>query len=105
MKKPFRIAVRKFGPFESAVKKIWNNFCVKTGCDAPVEFVAMDLHPLYDSILAKGGLSNGDWDVAHISTDWLFEAYTSGAVENLRPYINNHPPEGYPKGWSSSLLE
>ena len=28
----FRIAVRKFGPFESAIQKQWASFCSSTGC-------------------------------------------------------------------------
>ncbi|MBD0376431.1 MAG: extracellular solute-binding protein [Flavisolibacter sp.] len=102
--KIFRIAVRKFGPFESALEKIWKSFCTEMGCDVTVEMVPMDLHPLYHEILESGGLRNGTWDVAHINTDWLYEAYTSGAIENLTPYIKNNPPEDFPNGWSNSLL-
>ncbi len=104
MSKPLRIAVRKFGPFESAVVKLWNNFSAKTGCPLQLEIVPMDLHPLYDAILEKGGLANGEWDIAHINTDWLFEAYSSGAIANLQPYIAVNPPEDFPAGWSTSLL-
>lgn len=103
-KKTFRIAVRKFGPFESAMEKIWNGFCKETNCDLTVEMVPMDLHPLYDELLESNGLKNGAWDVAHINTDWLYEAYVSGAVENLTPYIAANPPEDFPGGWSPSLL-
>lgn len=104
MSKALRIAVRKFGPFESAIEKIWNSFCAKSGCTLSLEMVPMDLHPLYDSILEKGGLLRGEWDMAHINTDWLFEGYTSGALENLAPYIAENPPEDFPAGWSQSLL-
>ena len=105
MSQPFRIAVRKFGPFESATEKIWNSFCAETGCKVPVEIVPMDLHPLYEAVLRQEGLAKGDWDIAHLNTDWLYEAYSSDAVENLQPYIENNPPEDFPGGWSNSLLE
>lgn len=101
----FRIAVRKFGPFESALEKIWNSFCKETGCELTAEMVPMDLHPLYETLLENGGLKNGTWDVAHINTDWLYEAFSSGSIVNLNPYINAHPPENFPDGWSSSLLK
>jgi multiple sugar transport system substrate-binding protein len=101
----FRIAVRKFGPFESAMDKLWDKFCQETGCTLQAEMVAMDLHPLYHSTLAQNGLKNGDWDVAHINTDWIYEAYRSGSVEKLNQYFINNPPANYPEGWSSSLLQ
>jgi multiple sugar transport system substrate-binding protein len=100
----FKIAVRKFAPFESAVQKIWDSFCLETGCNLNLEMVAMDLHPLHESTLEKEGLKNGEWDIAHINTDWLFEAYSTGAIENLTPYIKKNSPEDYPHGWSKSLL-
>jgi len=100
----FRIAVRKFGPFESAMEKLWDKFCKQTGCTLQAEMVPMDLHPLHDATLTQQGLANGDWDVAHINTDWIFEAYTSGSVEKLNRYIDTNPPTNYPVGWSNSLL-
>jgi len=27
-----RIAVRKFGPFETALQKLWDSYCAGTGC-------------------------------------------------------------------------
>ena len=100
----FRIAVRKFGPFESAMEKLWDKFCKQTGCTLQAEMVPMDLHPLHDATLTQRGLANGDWDVAHINTDWIYEAYTSGSVEKLNRYIETKPPMNYPVGWSNSLL-
>jgi len=100
----FRIAVRKFGPFESATEKLWQKFCTQTGCTLQVEFVPMDLHPLHDATLTQKGLANGDWDVAHLNTDWIYEAFISGSVEKLNKYIEHNPPANYPIGWSNSLL-
>lgn len=100
----FRIAVRKFGPFESALEKIWERFCRQTGCKLQVEMVPMDLLPLHDALLVNEGLKRGAWDVAHMNTDWLYEAYASGALENLSPRIEKKPPQDFPQGWSSSLL-
>ncbi len=100
----FRIAVRKFDAFESAIDKIWTSFCEETGCDMELEAVALDLHPLYDTILKEDGLANGTWDVSLINTDWITEAYTSNAIEDLTPYINKNAPSDFPNGWSRSLL-
>ena len=100
----FRIAVRQFGPFESALAKLWASFCQETGCQLAVEMVPMDLHRLYASLLIDKGLANGAWDVAHLNTDWLPEAASTGALENLTPYLNENPPADFPQCWSPSLL-
>lgn len=100
----FRIAVRKFDAFESAIAKIWNLFCEKTGCNLELEAIPLDLHPLYDTILKEKGLANGTWDVSLINTDWITEAYASKSIEDLTPYISQNPPEDFPNGWSRSLL-
>jgi len=99
-----RIAVRKFGPFETALQKLWDSYCAETGCKLKAEMVPMYLDDLHEAILGKQGLKNGDWDIAHVVTDWLFEAWTSGALEDLQSYINNNPPDDFPYGWSKSLL-
>lgn len=100
----FRIALRKFGPFESAVQKIWDRYCLYSGCRLKAELVPFDLHELHDTTLVKKGLKNGNWDVAHINTDWLYEGYMDGAFEDLRPFIDQKPPSAFPQGWSQSLL-
>jgi multiple sugar transport system substrate-binding protein len=99
-----RIAVRKFGPFETALQKLWNSYCLETGCTLKAEMVPMDLDDLHSAILEKNGLKNGDWDIAHVVTDWLFEAWEAGGLEDLAPYISQNPPDGFPDGWSRSLL-
>jgi multiple sugar transport system substrate-binding protein len=102
--KKFRIAVRKFDAFESAIDKIWDAFCKEKGCTLEFEAIALDLHPLHDSILKNEGLANGDWDVSLINTDWITEAYALNAIEELTPYIVKKAPDNFPEGWSESLL-
>lgn len=104
MKNKFRIAVRKFDAFESAIEKIWKSFCKETGCSIELEAVPLDLHPLYNTILKENGLKNGIWDISLINTDWIAEAYASGSVEDLTPYIQENTPQDFPNGWSRSLL-
>ncbi len=100
----FRIAVRKFDAFESSINKIWESFCAKTVCGLELEAIPLDLHPLYDTILKENGLAKGAWDVSLINTDWITEAYTANAIEDLTPYINKDAPSDFPDGWSRSLL-
>jgi len=101
----FKIAVRKFGPFETAMQKFWDDYCLFTGCKLKLELVIMDLHELHDRTLTQRGLANGEFDVAHINTDWLYEGYSNGAFEVLNSYIEQNPPVDFPNGWSTSLLE
>ena len=100
----FRIAVRKFGPFETALQKTWDSFCRETGCNLTLEAVPMDLHSLYDTTLGNGGLANGNWDIAHINTDWITQANEENMLEDLTPWIAENRPDDYPTGWSDSLL-
>jgi len=101
----FRIAVRKYGPFESAIQKQWQAFesCYRTGLE--LEAIPLDLQPLYESLFIKGGLIHGDWDVALVNTDWLAEAAAPGALMDLSPYLAAAPPDRYPDAWTESLLK
>ena len=100
----FRIAIRKFDPFESAMQKFWDNYCELTGCQLKAELVSMDLHELHESTLTNSGLRDGLWDIAHINTDWLYEGHSKNAFLDLKPDLDLNPPQGYPEGWSESLL-
>lgn len=105
MPKTFKIAVRKFDPFQEAVKTIWDAFCLETGCNLKLEAIPLELNALYEATLgSKQGLKNGDWDVIHINTDWITEAYYNQALEDLEPWIRSNPPEDYPHAWSQALL-
>ncbi|WP_246147156.1 ABC transporter substrate-binding protein [Seonamhaeicola marinus] len=39
-----------------------------------------------------------------MNTDWITEAFSSGSIEDLTPYIEHSAPEDFPNGWSRSLL-
>lgn len=100
----FKIAVRKFAPFEAAMQKFWDKYCAVSGCTMKLEMVIMDLHQLYESTIKNKGLENGAFDIAHINTDWIYEGYLSNSFEILNPYINENKPVNFPQGWSKSLL-
>jgi multiple sugar transport system substrate-binding protein len=98
----FRIAVRKFGPFESAVAKQWVAFEAQEKTGLQLEAVPMDLHPLLENTLEKG--SECDYDVAFVNTDFLAFAHHSQALCDLAEFIRQDPPADYPDGWTASLL-
>lgn len=103
-KQCFRVAVRKFGPFESAIEKQWHAFEAKAQTGLRFEAQAFDLQPLHEALFESGGLQKGDWDVAFVSTDWIAIAAECGALADLSPYLASSPPEGFPGAWSASLL-
>jgi multiple sugar transport system substrate-binding protein len=96
----FRVAVRAFPPFESAIRKQWDLFesCARTGLK--LEAVPLDLHPLHAALF---GPSAEKWDIAFVVTDWIAEAAASSALLNLVPYLAANPPDGYPDAWTPSL--
>ena len=100
----FRVAVRKFGPFETSLEKQWASFCRSANCDLELARVPLDLHPLHEALFENRGLTNGDWDVVHLSTDWMAEAHESGGLVDLRPHVATNPPDGYPDAWAPSVL-
>ena len=100
----FHEQIQLFGPFETPMQKFWNQYCAISGGDFKLEMVILELHELYESTITHNGLANGDFDIAHINTDWVYEGYLNNAFELLNPYINTKKPVDFPNGWSKSLL-
>lgn len=99
MSTKFRILVRKFEPFEKIVHDLWDQFQERFNVELELEHIALPLPELHAAILT------GDFDVAHVNTDWLSECWCQGCLENLTPYIKAAPPEDYPEGWANALLK
>jgi multiple sugar transport system substrate-binding protein len=102
---PLRIAVRRFDAFETAIARQFDDFVQATGANATLEFAAMDLNPLHETLFEKRGLADGDWDIAFLPTDWIAEAQSQGLVENLIPWLALAPIADFPNAWSPSLLK
>ncbi|MFD1604583.1 extracellular solute-binding protein [Flavobacterium artemisiae] len=99
-----RIAVRKFDPFESTLQKLWDAFCLQNNIEIEAEMIPLELHDLYETTITKKGLKEGKWDIAHLNTDWIYDAVHEKAVLDLYSFIAENPPENYPYGWHKSLL-
>jgi multiple sugar transport system substrate-binding protein len=97
----FRIAVRAFPPFESAIRKQWESFEAGAHTGLTLEAVPLDLHPLHAALF---GPSAQNWDAAFVVTDWIAEAAASNVLTDLAPYLAAGGPEGYPGAWTPSLL-
>ena len=66
-----RIAVRKFDPFESAIRRQLADFARTSGLDARVELEPLELNDLHRRLFENRGLGDGSLDIAFLSTDWL----------------------------------
>ena len=100
----FRVAVRKFAPFESAIRRQWEAFEEVEKSGLALDAVALDLHPLTEALFTNQGLVRGDWDVAFLVTDWLPAVQQQRAVADVSSLLRTQPPEGFPDAWPPSLL-
>jgi multiple sugar transport system substrate-binding protein len=98
MNRRFTILVRRFGPFETAVRTFWDQLADARDLDLELELVPLDLPELHAAILTRR------FDVAHVNTDWLAECWARGCLEDLGARVRQDPPEDYPGGWPASLL-
>ncbi len=100
----FRIAVRKYPPFEQAIRAQWDAFEAVARTGLTLDLVALDLKPLEDALFASNGMHEGEWDVAFIATDWIASMHAQGCAVDLAPLLAADPPQDYPHGWTDSLL-
>lgn len=107
-KQTIRIAVRKFGPFEAAIRAQFDDFVAKTGVDAELEMSVFEVDEMPHALFEGGGLRGGTFDIAFIVTDWLAAAVDDGLLADLRPLMAADPlPEEdeIDTAWSPSLTE
>ncbi len=100
----FRIAVRKYPPFEEAIRAQWQAFARETQTTLALDLVSLDLSDLEHALFGSGGMVRGDWDVAFVATDWISAMHAQGAAVDLAPMLAQEPPPGFPDAWSPSLL-
>src|SRR5215207_6232118 len=98
-----RIAVRKFGPFEEAIRRQFDDFVRAEQVDATLSFDSLDLNDLHPALFDYGGLRDGTYDVTFMVTDWLAAAVEAGLLADLTPLMREHPLVDFPAGWSASL--
>jgi multiple sugar transport system substrate-binding protein len=59
---------------------------------------------LYAEMVQGGGAQSGDYDLMLALSDWLPELIKRGALRPLDDFLAASPPEGWPGGWSDSVL-
>ena len=107
IKNIFRIAVRKFAPFEVAIRQLFAEWLTtrRDTDQLSLHIEAMDLIPLHSAYTAEGRLRDGTIDLAFVVTDWLAELVNGGGLSDVSHLISLRPPEMWPEGWSQSLLQ
>jgi multiple sugar transport system substrate-binding protein len=98
-----RIAVRKFGPFEDAIRRQFDEFARREAPGATMEFDALELNDLHAAMFDCGGLRDGTYDIAFMVTDWLAAAVDEGLLADLSPLMKSHRLPDFPDAWSPSL--
>jgi multiple sugar transport system substrate-binding protein len=99
-----RIAVRKFDPFESAIRRQFADFAHTAGSQARIELELLELNDLHRRLFEQRGLSDGSLDICFLATDWLAEAQAARVIDDLTPRLARAPIADFPQGWSPSLL-
>jgi multiple sugar transport system substrate-binding protein len=59
---------------------------------------------LYAEMVEGGGAQGGGYDLMLALTDWLPRLMERGALRPLDDFLAAAPPEGWPGGWSESVL-
>jgi multiple sugar transport system substrate-binding protein len=98
-----RIAVRKFGPFEEAIRRQFDDFLRREKVQAAMQFDPLELNDLHAALFERGGLKNGTYDIAFMVTDWLAAAVDDGLLADLSPLMRSEPLADFPDAWSPSL--
>ncbi len=100
----FRIAVRKYPPFEQAIRAQWQDFESIAHTGLTLDVTPFDLQPLEEALFTNNGMRDGDWDVAFVATDWIASMQSQQCAVDLAPLLRVQPPQDYPHGWTPSLL-
>ena len=99
-----RIAVRRFDPFESAIRRQVADFARAAGLEVRAELEPLELNDLHRRLFADRGLADGSLDITFLSTDWLAQAQAQGLIEDLTAHLTRSPIADFPAAWSPSLL-
>ena len=86
-----RIAVRKFDPFESAIRRQLADHAATGAVDVRGQLEPLELNDLHRRLFEERGLADGSLDIAFLSTDWLAEAQAAGLIEDLTPHLARAP--------------
>ncbi len=98
-----RVILRNYADFEHALGEEAHLFEAKHP-GTKIELISVGIHELYKSAITEGGLHDGHFDLALLVTDWLAEAHSAGALEDLHHWQKLIPIHDWPQGWPHSLV-
>ncbi len=93
-----RIVLRNYSDFEHALTEEAHLFESRHP-GTTIEIISTGIHELYKSAITDGGLQEGHFDLALLVTDWIAEAHSAGALEDLHLWHQRIPLHDWPDGW------
>jgi multiple sugar transport system substrate-binding protein len=99
----FRIAVRRYAPFERAIEEQWAEFDRTARTGLRLEIGALEVRELEHELLSGNALQNGEWDVCFVNTDWVAAVHQQSSMVDLQPKLASFPPPDWPDGWTRSM--
>ncbi len=98
-----RIKYRTFDGFERALSAQAAHF-TEQHPDMQFELSHAGPEELYTEMVEQSGASSGRYDLMLALTDWLPDLMRRGGLRPIDDYLAADPPEGWPGGWSASVL-
>lgn len=99
----FRVAVRRYPPFEHAIEEQWSAFERNAKTGLQLEIGALEVRDLEHELLEGDALTSGAWDICFVNTDWVAALHRRGSVVDLAPKLAADPPPDWPEGWTPSM--
>jgi multiple sugar transport system substrate-binding protein len=97
------VKYRTFDGFERALSAQTTHFATQHP-DVRFELSHAGPEQLYAEMLEQGQARSGRYDLMLALTDWLPDLIRRGGLRPIDEYLAADPPEGWPGGWSRSVL-
>jgi multiple sugar transport system substrate-binding protein len=104
VKTTIHVAFRAFAAFEAALTAQVSAFA-ETNPDVEVALHDLAFEDLHERLVVGDELAGGDWDVFLCPSDFAPRLIAEGKLLCIDPELATQPPEGWPDGWSPTLLQ